>query len=884
MNKTSRILIAISLVGFLLSLIGFYILENQSLDNLEKMEVGKITRFENDTRLKRSENIHWYPINQTIKCYTNDLIFTGPESKALIELSNGARIQLYENSLISLSEDLISLESGVIEIDLSGAKGMKLESFGKKIPLKAESRVKIQQDKSGNKVTPLNEKATELLQNPALKTLATRIEEVNIVDPLPGTQFPHVPGHKINLKWKSTSTNKAGIVSFYTQNKAEPFLTKTSPIETLEIGAEELPAGPIKWNVKLKNGVVSKTSDFTLSDKTKPTLLLPQDKSTYPFPDKNLVTQHFEWSSLFSFPFKFQLSKDRNFLTLANEIITQAKFLDFDIKEEGNYYWRVGQEFIPGTYLWSDSSEFVIRAAAPPAPINIKIPAPYLDFAINSQYLIEIIDPNKASEYLVTISQNNTIISQMKLKSTKFPLQKLENGKYTIKVTGTLKSNKQVTGQEIFEVKNSPALKAPKIIKKKKKLFVQIFKSVLDLLFPSALAQEEGDGIVELSWEDTPGTSYEIEIYDENKKLLTKRLTDKSDIKFKVGKPGTYLWRVRSKFNNRWSPFSDFEEIEAADKVSLITSPLMKSPSTNSSIELAEKNNTIPFSWDAPYPEFKYYLELFARETDTKPFKIYKLTGNQKNLKFKNTPSTFWWRVVAESKYSNRSANLQKYKFSIIQPPPGLFFINTNLLYSMTNYKQQVDSQELEIINSNHSLSGPTLDLYSEFWPGKWNKEKGFAAGFQLASLSSGANKFSSMEFVGEFGKKFKQTEITSHTGFIGFHYLNCTIDVGEVISANIDVPFASARYVFSKIINPKYSTNFNAEMLLALQSDFVRPTFKLKQLLNYHWKENALLNLVFEFRNRVITAPYEEDSLSGDLTVTTQDLSIGFGATWLHD
>lgn len=901
LDRSSKMLILISLIGIFLALGGFLYLNKQGADDVQGQElVAKVTIYQNDTRVKRSDNIHWYPVNQTTDCFANDLIFTGNESFATVEFPSGDKVTLHPNSLVSLSNNLLSLESGAIEVDLSsGAAPLQVESFGEKFTLKEKSKVRLIQNEKGQKIIPLNEAAKSIKAAPALQKFVEN-GDLSITGPVPGKLFPMVSDFAVQYQWTSTLQNKEFNVSFSDSKSKPPFLTVKATSDSVTLPLKDFPAGMIYWKVTSASGTISDESSFYVTKELDIRLSSPGNKDILPLSIEKASEISFEWNAPLEFGQKLQIALDQNFTKIVlDENASTRKVVK--IKKAGTYFWRVGYVFGPNLMQWSTPAEFSLEADVVISPLEIRLASTLFDFALTQSYEAQVKDPNNCEGYQFLLLKDQQIISEVESKDPVHTFNKLEDGQYTFKVIGSLKGKPVVESTVNFEVKTSAPLKAPKIIKKNRRLFVKAIENFFQFIIPSAAAAD--DAVAPLSWEGHEGaTTYEVEIAKTiNGKAILKQQTTKTSVDFKVPTPGTYFWRVRYKVGERWSPFSEYDQINAEDKILLIENPIMVSPApeTNVNLESAKKGD-VTFNWSTPYPEFEYSLEIYLDPTAA-PLKVIPVKGNSKTLTFKNKPATFYWRVVAKSSFGNKTKNDTLYRFAIapevkpeeVKPviaqekkgskgPLGLI-LNGSLSQTSLSYDQKIDNDNFSQINKKISFSGQTFAMNAELWPAFGNRKNGINLGLDYANLTSGEGSYKESELIAEYGRIFSKKPQNTHKAFFGFHYTKINLKIDQNTTSNFSVSYLSGRYVYTHNFNQKWFVDANAEILLLMQSDIATPSLRLKPLVGYKLKKNLFVNGFIGFEKNVAKPSYDESGVSGTLTITSQVTNYGVGVTWLH-
>lgn len=191
-DHSYRFLVAVAVVGLFLSFFGLYYVSYTKNDLIQNVRVAKVVQFKKDTRLKRAGEIQWTNASEVSDCFDNDLVFTGDDSEAVVEFLDGSRITLSSNTLISLSKNHVSLNSGVIEV-ANVKKDFSIESFGEVFKPDARRKLRIENTTKTKKIVPLDTGDMSFLKVAGLgrfypppatiaKPVAPKIEELPVTE------------------------------------------------------------------------------------------------------------------------------------------------------------------------------------------------------------------------------------------------------------------------------------------------------------------------------------------------------------------------------------------------------------------------------------------------------------------------------------------------------------------------------------------------------------------------------------------------------------------------------------------------------------------------------------------------------------------------------
>ncbi len=887
LDRSSRILLLISAIGVVASLYSLYHVTSQSDEALDpKDRIAQVTIYNKDTRLKRSGSIHWFPVNQPLDCYSNDLVFTGKDSFATIQFSDGGKITLHPMSLISLSKGQVSLSSGTIEVDLKKGSPLSVESFGETFKLEENTKLKLENTETVKRIVPLAGTSPALEKDARFRDFL-KPQTLTIATPASGQQVPKFNGKSIIFNWKASQPLKNDFykLEFSTSKDFASLLHSVETTSTTAlVPSAKLPVGLIHWRVGTVKGKVGSESSFYHSDKFRIDRLHPTDRAEYPLKEVLAKGLLFEWTNPLKSPQRIQISRTRDF----SEVIQQGdltgvqKVLKFEL--EGEFFWRVGYVLEGDSIHWSEAGAFAIKPDVVVAPLEIVDLPPVLDFAARESYLVKVRDLNNCDQFEFVLTRGDKVVFKTLSRSSELKVNKLRDGQYNLTVIGKQK-DRYLTKPLItfFTVTTSPPLEAPKIKKKKVKLFVKLLRRALGLLLPAAHAAEK---FYPLEWEAVEGATYEVEItYSSKKKPYLKKETKTNSFRFVVPGLQTYYWRVRAKKDSKWSPWSDYSVVEAEDKIKRVVPPLMESPGDGATVDIKEEDPSIVFKWQQPDPNFSYFLELSNR-SDGKPIKVIPVTGDSYDLRLAKLPKEIYWRVYAKSKFENTSISAVRYvlrinKIKKVVAPPGLLRLTPRVLQSASTFSLDKKIAEPLELEESYGLAGQIGELNLEYLPGRWFHKRSFNLLLRFSSLAEGDNKLNDMRLGAEYGFLSDPEAALAHNFYLGYFVNYFKMEFGEKLDATFTLPFLSARYNFLK----KLSENWTLDLSLTAQvppSSFL-PSAILRPGIEYRISPRFGVT-VYALYERFVAKPKIEssdvDSAASTATIELQNIAAGAGVT----
>lgn len=860
--------------------------------------IATIAQFKADTRVKRSGDLHWYPVAQEIQCYPDDSVFTGTNSIATIDLVNGGSITLHPNSLITLTEGRVSLNSGTIDIKIDQGK-LEVESFGEIIQVASNDKIRIENHEKNKKITPLAKtwsganktKYQAYVLSPTLKLLKPETFE----------NIPRLEDKYISFDWytENKSANTDFKIEFsQDQDFKNILLVDRTIFSSLKIDSGKLPEGLLYWRVT--HGELKETSSFYHLGDFRIDHIQPLKSEEYQLEEAQTAGIPFEWTNPLQLPQLLQVSKEESFTAnVTNETINETK-KKLNFTEEGQYFWRIGY-VLNGQTHWSEVSNFSLKPTLKTVPLAInKIPRP-LDFSLIESFEIQITAPKEIENYEFLLTQGEKVIQSSKAQEPRFKIEPLPDGVYILQVTGS-NQKQTLTGRATKEilVKKSKPIKAPPKIpatipaeptaeppaenpleapklknKKKVKIFVKAFNAIFNSLFPTAEAATP-EYFYSLQWEPVEGASYEVEVSktDQKQVILTEETTEPR-YKLIISGPEAYYWRVRTKIGDRWSPFSEYALVEVQDKVLALKSPLMISPAHGANAIL--KNNEMSFSWKAPV-KGTYFLE-YSTDPNTRKVKRKKVSGEQETVRIEGAPQKIYWRVFVKSPYGNRNPNKQfftsKVKTINDKFPFGKVLARVALHQSQSDFQLEASSVDVE---KETPLSGQILTMDLEHFPHRF-KYNSIHLSLRSTALKDGDNKLDEKKLGAEFSWLLSPKSKTHQQFYLGYFLLmQYDLQLDSGVEATYSANFLSARYLIRHPLSQRLRAELNSMIQSPITFDFT-PSLSFRPGLSYRLNQKWWIDF-FAMYERYYTRP-EIDNNKRGANITLTNLAFGLGLSW---
>ncbi|HEY8269746.1 MAG TPA: FecR family protein, partial [Pseudobdellovibrionaceae bacterium] len=372
--------------------------------------IGIIGSSNKDVRKKNIKDFVWLPGNQKDQVYEQDSIFTGDDSQASIQLSDGSVIKIEENSLVNLNT-----KNGQMQLDLrfgqfagNGKTPLHIKTGNEEYTIQGnDAQFEINRSKTGvmdvkvlSGTAEISSKVgkQKLVANESLKISKHKTEK-NEVDSeveakihlLTKNDLLVIRGDKtstdklpISFEWKSQGPLVQYQIEIADTEDFIKILTLQSTAERKITLKDSFKEGAYFWRVKgldikQQTLAISEKHKFSLRDLAAPRIMTPDNQSTITkkiIPsDKELQTNtQIAWEADASIEsFEWQLSKTAEFTEIINEKSLRGKSLTTPDLGEGTYFTRVrGFDKSKNPSQWSEVRVFNFAFQTepkPPAPI-----------------------------------------------------------------------------------------------------------------------------------------------------------------------------------------------------------------------------------------------------------------------------------------------------------------------------------------------------------------------------------------------------------------------------------------------------------------------------------------------------------------------------------
>jgi hypothetical protein len=659
-----------------------------------QVEVGEVTEFNNDVRIRNETAFSWQPIRKQNDVFRGDSIFTGNNSNVIILTKSGDEIVIAPNSLV-----VIDSKKDSISIDLAFGSFKSDVKDGKKIIVSSKNSYTELQGKdasisvsstngsrlllnvvSGEVSVKSKDGKTELKSSQIadLNKNDTFLQEerhdIRLVDPADNQKVLFRPDKPISFQWISAKKLYRTRLNISRTKDMKDIVFKQE-VDGNSFVTYDLPTDVQLYVQVVAEGASSDIQSFTAVGARPPIIVAPKpgfqlyfDPFIQDFSRQSieLVWQEGSPASLF----EVQIAKDFDFKKTMVKQTSRMKKIVLNNLYAGDYFWRVKANDFPNQ-AWSEISYFSVGSEP-----SKMMTAPILP-ALNSHFFIETKLHGKTSydiHRLTSLGAKKYILNFPRLQWSKttgaelyelqisksklfkdlnlfkttslnyFTWKNIAPGKYFWRVRGLyndkIKSPYSSTHELNIEL-------TPPIITSK--------ESIVDEVFDKQLVNASPPPI-QLSWNPTVFTDkYLVDISNTEDFKITKSYVTTDSFKIvQMEKPGAFYWRIQS-LDKKNKPITGyrtqkFEFQRVLKDVNSITELSTIYPRHDDSVIIVSKGKTqIDFRWTKPYKKAVYKIEL-ASDSD---FKDIIHTDQTKNnyyyLKKPITKNVFFWRVSAEN-------------------------------------------------------------------------------------------------------------------------------------------------------------------------------------------------------------------------------------------
>lgn len=677
-NRTDKLILVFSITVVIV--FSFFMYDDSFLFEARESnnaKIGNLQQAENDVRLRASDSFTWNTAKKTEVVFERDSIFTGKRSRTQIDLVDGSKIFLSENSLVTLvaknGKLELNLRYGTINTEINPSSQLQLIEGTQKILLNKNSGssiLEIKKPKYGLTKIKLLKGNLSVKHSAAANSQPLVKEQTVIVKPtgvlqkiLPGSIDLITPNRSefyteakgFYLNWNSQNMDKNTLL-VSKDNDFKSVVISEPNIKT-KMFVKNLPVGNYYWKIfgTDLNGsqIQSETRLFSVQMLERLSIIEPGENKKWTIEVKGNINQHKEpvkisWTNIYD-TVQTQISKSSDFKELAyNQELNKTFSISLNIPA-GIYFVRVRGKKSTFYTEWSDVRTFEISVKiknliTPSVP---ELLSRKLTFSPASGRTPSSLNPvtlkwkpaRFAVRYELEVSLKDPKFSKplrIPIKNTQAAYIPKDLGSHYYRVRAVSSDNINSAYSEIGELQIN--LRSPTLTK----VPIVTIRSIE----PSSTPPPTN---FKLNWSAVPlATNYIIQLAEHKDFVKVETLTSPStSVEVPVAKAGKYFFRVLA---------SDSDQIIKSLPSNIETSeynyfqrqpkPILIEPKNKMTVFL--QKDIEPFIWlywNSVNHKQNFELEIALDESFEKIVLQRKLTENRFLIKNKLPLSKIYWRV-----------------------------------------------------------------------------------------------------------------------------------------------------------------------------------------------------------------------------------------------
>ncbi len=404
-NKVDKLILFISLAVVIV--FSYFLYDDSFLFHdrqSNNSKIGNIKTAENDVRLRASDSFTWNSAKKSEIVFERDSVFTGKKSQTQIDLIDGSKIFLNENSLVTLVAKNGSLELnlryGDIKTQLNPTSKLELKAGSQKIYLNKgsdSSTLEIKKQKFGmTKIKLLTGSATVKHSSSEVPEVLV-VEQTVIVKPTGSIQKSNPGSIELltpnNVEFYQGTLEKGFYLDWHSQNmeKNNLLISKDQAFKAMvvtesgiktKVFVKDLPTGVYFWKITgtdlNASPFASEIRSFKILVLEKISIIEPPAQKKWNVETSGNIADYKEkvkisWTNLYD-TVQAQISETPDFKSpiLDKEFIKQYEFENSFTG--GTYFLRVRGKKLGNYTNWSDIRTIEINVMAkglvkPGAPV-----------------------------------------------------------------------------------------------------------------------------------------------------------------------------------------------------------------------------------------------------------------------------------------------------------------------------------------------------------------------------------------------------------------------------------------------------------------------------------------------------------------------------------
>lgn len=679
-NRADRIILILAVT--IICVFSYFLYDDSFLfqDRESKnAKIGAILQAQNDVRLRASDSFTWNSAHKTEVVFERDSIFTGKGSQTQINLVDGSKIFLNENSLITLVSKNGSLELnlryGNIQTEINQTSKLELKAGSQKILLKKESatsKLEIKKPKYGLTKIKLISGKLSVKQSADSVAQALEKEQQLIIKPTgvvqktaPGiitlitedqAKFDQSPSEKtFFLDWHSQGTEKNELI--ISKDTTFQNVVLKAPNIKSKVTVKDLPAGNYYWKITGQDAagtmVTAGPRAFTVHYLEKVAIVEPTEGKKYEAEAKGEVADHREpvkisWTNLYDFV-HIQLSTVADFKqNILDKEISKAFSIDQQLPK-GNYFVRIRGKQKNLFSDWSDTRAFEVfvhpkAIVKPSAPILLskkmtfnlaasRSPASVSPMAVKWQ------PSAQAVKYEIEMSFKDPSFSKpikLAAKTPKIDFLPKSYGPYYYRV-------RAISNEDVFSDFSQVG-----------ELQTKFNPPKLDAVAPVELRSENPDSVapptqMKVTWSPVYlADKYTVEVSTtpdfKSPEIFTSESTE---LNYNASKPGDFHFRVIASDSTQLQKSAPSNvEVSNYKYLRRFPKPVLIEPKNKMTVFLQKEIEPfIWLNWESPVKGKNFELEISLDPNFTKLYISQKLTESKFLIKNKLPLGKIYWRV-----------------------------------------------------------------------------------------------------------------------------------------------------------------------------------------------------------------------------------------------
>lgn len=476
---TIETIVVVSLLSFLL-----YNDLTRRLDAGKARKIGTITYKRRVAQRKFRKHVTWEDVERNEAVYNSDSIRTDEQSDAVIELFDGTRIDLDENTMIQLSflQNIIDINfhGGSITAARSGIKGkhtgieslkirshdtvvsiddsdIQLTKRGPRLNTDDKRKEKLSLnviDGSARIKTPYGERTLTKNQHAYISPYKKKIDiekrKLVLRDPSQNSFFI-IDGKStpVEFKWSEREAIKYSIIEISPINSFKEITTRRKTNQSSSITT--IPVGKWYWRIKAvhNNETVetSETRKIIVIEDPPVKLLYPNNGDTFSYRIKPPIINCKWMHSSVATEYTVEITNNPEMRNISKIIETSSNNTSIDTLDNGTYYWRVKSS--KGATVFSNPPvssvfKFTIRKGLKTEPPELLSPTSnkriYLQVVSKKPLLFSWEKNNEIRDYIFTLSRDKKFedtLCEEKTRKNHITLEKdIQTGTYFWRVSG----------------------------------------------------------------------------------------------------------------------------------------------------------------------------------------------------------------------------------------------------------------------------------------------------------------------------------------------------------------------------------------------------------------------------------------------------------------